>query len=594
MKLYKFLIPACVAMASLSLSSCSDELDATPDGRVSIDDVFADPDLCAAYFSSCFDYIPQKSVCYFWFQNYPCAITDDGWSNDDTNGPILCYKGQASAVDFPLDKYWTSTFDCEYWKHYWQQIRIINTFLQHIPTATLAREENRDIWTGEAHCLRAFFYLQLLKWYGALPIITEPLDNSYDYSQIRKASTVEVLKFICDECDEAMKSNMPWHLDNINLKYRMTKAIALAIKSEASLFAASPLYNCGEDLWQWAYDINKDVYAQLLNNGYELYTEMQTDYYNCAYGEYFATANYWGSNPIDKETIWQSDFGTQPFWWVSGTPIQGNYLSGTVPLQELVDAYDMLATGKPVVDLEKPYLDEFHLEPNYVEGSGYDPQNPYVGRDPRLAATVIFNGSTVQKGATVHEVETWVGGNCGIKDKGERFSHTGYYRRKYANYRSGNDEGKWKYYRLGCVMLNLAECAAETGKISEAMSLVNQIRHRAGFDPSVDVKATTVDQARLLVRHERRVELAYEENRYFDLRRWTPEDQDLISEKYATGMEITKTGTKLSYKRILVGTDGSVPSKYSYQAKWHFFPIPADEVARLNALTGEKWQNKGW
>ena len=62
----------------------------------------------------------------------------------------------------------------------------------------------------------------------------------------------------------------------------------------------------------------------------------------------------------------------------------------------------------------------------------------------------------------------------------------------------------------------------------------------------------------------------------------------------ATGMEITKTGVKLSYKRILVGTDGSVPSKYTYQAKWHFFPIPAAEVARLNALTGEKWQNKGW
>ena len=266
----------------------------------------------------------------------------------------------------------------------------------------MAREENRNIWTGEAHCLRAFFYLQLLKWYGALPIVTEPLDNSYDYSQLRKASYVDVLKFICDDCDEALKSDMPWHLDNITLKCRMTKAIALAIKSEASLFAASPLYCGGEDLWQWAYEINNDCYTQLVNHGYELYTEMQTDYYNCAYGEYFATANYWGSNPIDKETIWQSDFGTHPFWWVSGTPIQGNYLSGTVPLQELVDSYDMLATGKPVVDLEKPYLDEYHLEPNYVPGSGYDPQNPYVGRDPRLAATVIFNGSTVQKLSLIH------------------------------------------------------------------------------------------------------------------------------------------------------------------------------------------------
>lgn len=390
-----------------------------------------------------------------------------------------------------------------------------------------------------------------------------------------------------------MRSNMPWRLEDVKYKYRMTKAIALAIKSEASLFAASPGYSDGADLWQWAYEINEDAYKQLKDNGYELYTKMQTKNYNSAYGEYFVQNGYWGSNPVDKETIWQSDFGMEQRWWVAGTPVVGNYLAGTVPTQELVDSYDMLATGKPVLNLAKPYNDDTHLQPNYEVGSGYDPQKPYEGRDPRLAATVVFNGSTVQKGATIHEVETWVGGNCSIKEQGTRYSHTGYYLRKFANYK-GDEDGKWKFYRLGAVMLNLAEAAAETGRIDEAMELVNEIRHRAGFDPAVDVKASSKEEARLLVHHERQVELAYEENRYFDTRRWVAESENFENEKFATGMQITKQGVTLAYKRILVNSDGSTPSKMSYLAKWHFFPIPETESARMESLSGDKWQNAGW
>jgi len=582
-----------VLLCLASLNSCSGTLDATPDGRTSLEEVFQDPDLCAAYFSSSFNNLPQKSANYFWFQNYPCALSDEGWGNDDEYGPILAYKGQASATDFPMDKFNTGSFDCMFWQRDWQQIRIINTFLKYIPTATLSYEENRNIWTGEAHVLRAFFYLQLLKFYGPLPIVTEPLDNDYPYGSIKKSSSADVLRFICADCDEGLKSNLPWRLNDVKQKYRMTKAIALAIKSEASLFAASPLYNGGEDLWQWAYETNNDAYTQLLANGYELYTKMLTKNYNSAYGEYFAQNNYWGSNPIDKETIWQSDFGMQNRWWIAGTPVQGNYLAGTVPTQELVDAYDMLATGKPVLDLAKPYNDEMHLNPNYTTNSGYDPQNPYSGRDPRLQATVIFNGSTVQKGATVHEVEIWVGGNSSIKDQGARYTRTGYYLRKFANYK-GDDDGKWKFYRLGAVMLNLAETAVEVGKIDEAMKLVNEIRHRAGFDPSVDVSASNKEEARLIVRHERQVELAFEENRYFDTRRWIGESDNLENEKFSTGMKITKNGVNLSYQRILINSNGSDPSKYSYLAKWHFWPIPGKEAARMESLTGENWQNPGW
>ena len=102
----------------------------------------------------------------------------------------------------------------------------------------------------------------------------------------------------------------------------------------------------------------------------------------------FTLNNYIGTDPSDKETIWQSTEGywpdpyTNPLYDVIGAPVLGNAQLTIVPSQELVDAYDMLATGKPVLDLSKPYNDEKHLSPNYNPNSGYDPANPYKGRDP--------------------------------------------------------------------------------------------------------------------------------------------------------------------------------------------------------------------
>ncbi|CCY35977.1 putative uncharacterized protein [Tannerella sp. CAG:118] len=147
---------------------------------------------------------------------------------------------------------------------------------------------------------------------------------------------------------------------------------------------------------------------------------------------------------------------------------------------------------------------------------------------------------------------------------------------------------------MGEVYLNLAEAAIEAGHIDEGLALINDIRHRAGFDPSVDVTATTQEEARLLLRHERQVEFAFEEHRFFDTRRWTRNEEDLENEKFCTGMRAKRSGLKLTYERFIVGSDGSSPSKLSYKAKWHFLPIPIDDVSSLEDQTGDRWQNYGW
>lgn len=600
----KKLLYTCIAASfALSLGSCSDVMDVTPDGRLSLEEVFANPDYTAAYFSQAFDNLPHKMMNYYWFDNLPSALSDESWSCDDVEGvgAINAYKGQGSARENLFETCYNENFECQYWERYWKSIRTINVFLQNIPTAAVNSETDRSRMTAEAHVLRAYYYLQLIKWYGALPIIKVPFPDDVDYSTVKKSSAVDCLKFVVEDCETAMLcEDLPWRIVNDREFRRLTRAMAAAIRSQAALYAASPLYNTGgENLWDYAYEKNKDSYQKLKANGYELYTQQHhpEEYLN-AYGEYFAQNATGGANPIDRETIWLDIKDNWGMWWVWGLPIQSNYRAGCVPSQELVDAYDMLETGKPVLDLKQPYLDETHLQPNYTEGSGYNPARPYEGRDPRFYATIIYNGASIYVGNTKSVVQTYNGGNSELRDNDRRYTCTGYYLNKYRNWQaysglSGQD-GKWKHYRMGEVYLNLAEAAIEAGHIDEGLALINDIRHRAGFDPSVDVTATTQEEARLLLRHERQVEFAFEEHRFFDTRRWTRNEEDLENEKFCTGMRAKRSGLKLTYERFIVGSDGSSPSKLSYKAKWHFLPIPIDDVSSLEDQTGDRWQNYGW
>lgn len=600
----KKLLYTCIAASfALSLGSCSDVMDVTPDGRLSLEEVFANPDYTAAYFSQAFDNLPHKMMNYYWFDNLPSALSDESWSCDDVEGvgAINAYKGQGSARENLFETCYNENFECQYWERYWKSIRTINVFLQNIPTAAVNSETDRSRMTAEAHVLRAYYYLQLIKWYGALPIIKVPFPDDVDYSTVKKSSAVDCLKFVVEDCETAMLcEDLPWRIVNDREFRRLTRAMAAAIRSQAALYAASPLYNTGgENLWDYAYEKNKDSYQKLKANGYELYTQQHhpEEYLN-AYGEYFAQNATGGANPIDRETIWLDIKDNWGMWWVWGLPIQSNYRAGCVPSQELVDAYDMLETGKPVLDLKQPYLDETHLQPNYTEGSGYNPARPYEGRDPRFYATIIYNGASIYVGNTKSVVQTYNGGNSELRDNDRRYTRTGYYLNKYRNWQaysglSGQD-GKWKHYRMGEVYLNLAEAAIEAGHIDEGLALINDIRHRAGFDPSVDVTATTQEEARLLLRHERQVEFAFEEHRFFDTRRWTRNEEDLENEKFCTGMRAKRSGLKLTYERFIIGSDGSSPSKLSYKAKWHFLPIPIDDVSSLEDQTGDRWQNYGW
>lgn len=592
-------IPAALLM--LGTASCAGDLDITPDGRLTMDEVWASADYTEAFHSSAFDNIPDKHVNYYWFDNLPSAISDDGWSCDDVEGvgPVLAYKGQGSAEDNLFEHHYLDGFDDRYWSRYWSSIRKINTFLENIPHAAVRNEETRSRMISESKILRAFYYLMLVKWYGDLPLIREVPDIYSDFSEYPKQPAWKVLQACVEDCEAAMSDpNLPWRIANLSERNRMTKGVACAIISQASLFAASKLYCHGEDLWEYARQKTKYAYDQLTENGFELYTTLVDNHYNSSYAELFVgSPNY----PTERERIMvgRPERPNQPNYWIWGLPIQSNYRAGTVPTQELVDAFDVLSTGKPVLDYEKPYNDEHHLEPNYYPNSGYNERQPFRDRDLRFEAVVIHNGSVVYVGDAASTVTTFEGGNCELRDNARTHTRTGYYNNKFRQWYSYADkrsaDGAWVYFRYAEMMLNYAEAAIETGDLPTGMRLINEIRHRAGFKPEVDLDPKgNRDLARLMLRKERRTEFVFEEHRFFDNRRWTANDENIECEKFTTGMKVTRRGFNYTYTRFLVGTDGSYPSKLSYEAKWHFLPIPLDEVKTLEEKTGDKWQNYGW
>lgn len=261
--------------------------------------------------------------------------------------------------------------------------------------------------------------------------------------------------------------------------------------------------------------------------------------------------------------------------------------AGISPSQELVDTYETI-DGVPILDLENPYLDEDHLIPNYnPDNTMYDPANPYANRDPRLFSTIYCNGNFHNLSNNTVPVETFVGGNCEISGNNNLYTRTGYYLRKFIHYSSknnNNQDGFWHDYRMGEIYLNFAEAEfySKGSATPDAVAAVNKIRERAGMPLLQD--GISNQEFELRLRNERRVELAFEEHRYYDLRRWKLQDQ---YEGIVTGMKITPTDDGMDYQRVVIQKRDITDEKYL------MWPIPVLEENKFKTL-GVEFQNPGW
>ncbi|HEY9561284.1 MAG TPA: RagB/SusD family nutrient uptake outer membrane protein [Anseongella sp.] len=623
-----------LTLLAITLGACNKALDMAPDGKITMDEVFADHEKVAAFLNSCYTNMPAKGTRYFFWSRGPVEWSDEAWDTDaEAESWIMSgrmYNGDASAGNHPILNISADAGNGDYWSRYWNAIRNCAIFINRIDEATVNTEGERSRWKAEAHLLRAYYYSELLKWFGCgLPIVREAYEFDADFSGVTRGTYYEVVKFIVEDCDAALASeDLPWRITTGNEAGRVNKAMAEAIKSKMILFAASPLYNEGQDYWEEAYQINKTSLANLRANGYELYDQVnfpQTYLSDVAfigpdknpkaalYNEYFTQNMAYSANPVDKETIYQSRDGQGNIWNIDGIGAQDGYKSGTCPSQEMVDAYETV-NGMTVLNLANPYLDDKHLQPNYnTANTMYDPQDPYANRDPRFYASVYYNGSKRKAfwnfaeskesyenypasiGNRTRVIATYIGEpQTGLHETTRKATRTGYFERKFLHPNSGSDNpvggANWKLFRLGEVILNFAEAAAEAGHLDEAATAVNEIRARVGM-PAIPLTLTKEEMI-LRVRHERRVELAFEENRYFDVRRWTSPEGDLSkTDKWITAAAITRNadGT-YTYDRKTVRE----VERKCYTNKFLRVPIPLAEANRIRSITGEDWQNPGW
>lgn len=553
-----------------------------PDGRLDFDRIFQNQKLVAGYMNSCYGGIGGNVGDNYGDKTFLASACDEAHDvSDVTNGSMSQWNnGFVSAFSNPLAS-------PEKWDYY-SPIRKCNIMIARIASANMHLEDQRESYKGEAYGLRAYYYLQLIKNYGGVPLILDNAsEDDYDYSKLHRATFSECARQIISDCRIAMDNQtMGWHSGSSDKdRFRWSKAMCAATMSQAALYAASPLNNDGTFDWNEAAEITKEALDGCLANGYSLYNVIpKGESQSVAYGPYdlyfMTSADVRGQE--DPETIMVGR-NQLSVWGYCGLPItSGQTRAGSCPSQELVDSYETIDGELPILG----YADEEHLEPIINPNAKlYDERNPYANRDPRLKAAIYFNGAPFKVGGTEF-VETFDNGNCALSSISKRNTRTGYYMRKFGNPtsdRNGNNDGYFRIFRLAELYLNYAEALNESAVLmapDEAVDAVNEIRNRVKM-PLIPY-GLTKEEFRKRVYNERRVELAFEEHRFYDVRRWMILE---TTDKVVTGIKATHEG---HYERFVVSR------RNSYNDKYLRFPIPGEEAIRLKTHTGINFQNLGW
>lgn len=571
----------CFLSFSMIMLGCKKALDITPDGRLALEDVFKDEKQTEAYLNTVYNSIPS----YFWkyqFFSYLAGVTDEAQDSDvgieSSNIAANWAPGSLSPSFNPLEIAGQGIGIVRY-NTYWTGIRNANVFLANVPTANITNETRRRRFIAEARVLRAFFYFELVKQFGSMPVIQKPFSNTFDYESLTRPTFQANIDSIVTDCDFAIANTaLPMRITEESERGRFTKAVAYAIKSQALLYNASPLWNAANDnaKWQAASVAAKEGLTALTSGGqFSLFPN---------YNNYFLNQSDISPSPNDKETIFERPEGPDgTFTSINSIPSKpGIFKAGTCPSQELVDSYDMQATGLPAIT---GYSDADHLSPIINAASGYNSNDPYAGRDPRFYATVWYNGALYDNiNGAIHTMETFTGGADQLTFTRNN-THTGYYLRKFIDPKLASGVGhnsRWKKYRLAELYLNYAEAENEvSGATADVYAAVNTVRARANM-PNLTI-GLSKDEMRKRIRNERRVEFSIEEHRFWDTRRWKTLSE---TDKIVTGMRITKTGGTFKYQRIVV------EKRNAWQDKFRIFPIPLIDVSNIPDFS--KNQNPGW
>jgi len=419
---------------------------------------------------------------------------------------------------------------------------------------------NRDLQLGQVLFMRALLNFELLKRYGGYPIVDKLLKPGDDLN-ISKKSYDECVQYISALCDESL-ALLPVIYATADFG-RATKGAAMALKARMLLYAASPLHNTANSITKWQDAAAASAAIINFNSGGKVY-----NLYTAGTG-YDAFFNVHTANP---EIIFLRNAGLSNTIERQNGPVSlTGGEGGTNPTLDLVNAYERI-DGTPF-----SWSNPTHAA------------NPFENRDPRLGKSILTNGASWM-GTTI---ETFDGG----KDKvGARATRTGFYLRKFLSPSArwtppiGTALHSFPLFRYGEVLLNYAEAMNEAVGPDNpgtygmtARQALTLIRTRAGLTANQSVpSANNQASMRTAIRNERRIELAFEEHRHIDLRRWKIAEQVLTQP--VSGLRVVKnTNGTFTYTPEVV-------EQRVFQSKMYFYPFPQDEIGRNSSLI----QNTGW
>lgn len=527
-----------LAVALLAgLNSCN-FLDIEPLDSYTEGNIFSDPALTQAYVAK--NYTLSRTG---WGQAALRFVCDESMNNFSWWSSWKINQGGMT----PNQIGGLSTWDDYYWN-----IKNCNIFFNNVEKLDGFSKEDKDLLIGEMTFFRAFFYMDMVNKFGGVPLITRTFDLNDENMLVERDSYEQCAKFIVDEM-AAAAFLLPEKHSGANFG-RVTKGAALAMKARMLLYAASPQWNPSGDKTKW------EAAAKACEEVFAL-------------DQYTLDQDYKGLflNPFSPEIIFQRLYNTEFGHWFDweNTPNGWGGYSATCVLQEMVDSYEM----------------EDGTMPNPADYATAT-SDPWAGRDPRFYASVVCDGQQFRNGT----VDFWINedGKSGGSDSefgrdSWNYSKTHYTIRKFMNESLVNewsDKGgqPWIYCRLAEVYLNYAEAMFHCGEEGVAREYVNYVRLRARGGRTGIVPDVTESGPALLARiqRERKIELAFEEHRFFDVRRW--KIAETTDNGPVHGMKIIrKANGEKKYEIVKV-------QDRLFKKQHYLLPIPQEERDRNNML----------
>ncbi|MFP5436562.1 MAG: RagB/SusD family nutrient uptake outer membrane protein [Bacteroidia bacterium] len=591
-------------VTGLIFFSCNDDyLDQVPDDRLTFEETFSQRSTVERYLANIYSRVPSEL---------------DQRDTNSHSGPWLGASDEAEYwVSFHFGNFmdigdWNAASGevSDHWANYYGGIRDCSTLIQNIGKCANCSDDRTNQYVAEARILRAYFYYNLIRIYGPTILMGEtpiPADADLSALNLHRNTMQECVDYITSELDIAAQALIGVSFKDDNAG-RMSRPFALAIKEKTLLLNASPLFNGNKDYesfvdedgknlisqntdvnkWQLAANAAKAFIDEYVPNTYDLHKEYDND---GTYNPYLSTRNVmiidWNEEMIYARPRGGISYHYDVTPYHSGHPDEVHGAGGLAVTQEMVDAY-FTANGRSIDDPASGYqqsgFSDFKAPFDYTNRRTY---NQWVNREPRFYVGVTYNESLwLNRDFGNIVTATWYYGNSGRYVGSNDYTPTGYVVRKSMITGNKNNTNRTiPMMRLAEIYLDYAEALNESDPgNADILLYLNKIRERAGVpeygSAGLEIPASQ-SQMREAIHKERRVELAFENVRYFDVRRWKEGIQEFGGAFH--GMDINATNENDFYRL-------QVFEQRIFNQRHYLWPIPQVEMNTNRSLI----QNPGW